>query len=228
MNLAARYEAVRSKIRRAAGNEAAFSRITLIAVSKTRPVEEIEALYRLGHRDFGENYVQEMVAKAEALRARGCEEIRWHFIGHLQSNKVRTLVPWVHAVHTVDSEKLGLELARRWQVAGRSGRLPIFIEVNLDREESKSGVPEESVPPLCAALSEIYELSVQGLMCIPNVESTREGLAFRRLRALGERCRPYTAGYLSMGMSDDFEVAIREGATCVRVGTALFGPRPAV
>jgi pyridoxal phosphate enzyme (YggS family) len=197
----------------------------LIAVSKTQPIEKIEALYRLGHLDFGENYVQEMVNKAEILEAMGCTGIRWHFLGHLQRNKVKSLVRFVHAVHSVDSEALGRELAKRWGEAGRPGRLKVFIQVNIDLEETKSGVVPEDAPALAEALARFPELELAGLMCIPNPDMNPSGQAFEELRELEEQCRPHTHGELSMGMSQDFEAAIREGATHIRVGTALFGVR---
>jgi pyridoxal phosphate enzyme (YggS family) len=109
--------------------------VTLIAVSKKQPEDKIEALYRLGHRDFGENYVQELVGKAAELERRGCIGIRWHFIGHLQTNKAKLLVPHVFSVHSVDSEKVAQALARQWGASGRSGSFPVFIEVNISREE---------------------------------------------------------------------------------------------
>jgi pyridoxal phosphate enzyme (YggS family) len=203
--------------------------ITLVAVSKGQPVESIEALYSLGHRDFGENYVQELVEKAERLRAAGCDEIRWHFIGHLQTNKVKTLVPWVHAVHAVDSDKLAAELAKRWREehGEKALALPIFIEVNLDGEPSKSGVTPEEAPVLAAKLAGNSALALQGLMAIPAATSTPEqsSAAFARLRELEQKCRPHTRGQLSMGMSADYELAIPQGATHVRIGTALFGKR---
>jgi pyridoxal phosphate enzyme (YggS family) len=192
------------------------------------PVEAIEALYYLGQRDFAENYAQELQSKAAKLEKRGCTGIRWHFIGHLQTNKVKALLPYLHAVHAVDSEKLARELARHWKTLDRHGRLPVFIEVNIDQEESKSGLPPEAVPEFAYLLSKIPELWIQGLMCIPAASGSSEAArdAFRRLRELEVRSRPHTAGRLSMGMSGDFEAAIQEGATHIRVGTALFGPRP--
>src|SRR5690606_37677247 len=116
------------------------------AVAKTYPLEAIEALYRLGQRDFGENYVQELVSKAEAAAQRGLEGIRWHFVGHLQSNKARMLIPHVHAIHSVDSVRLAEELAKRWRSSGREGRLPVFLEVNLSGEETKAGVHPDDAP----------------------------------------------------------------------------------
>lgn len=200
---------------------------TLIAVTKTHPVETIEALYRLGHRDFGENYVQELLEKAEQLKAKGLKDIRWHFIGHLQTNKVKALIPWVHSIHTVDSEKLAHELAKRWKASGRSGKLPIFIEVNIDREESKSGILPEEALEFTKKIKSIPELEPQGLMCIPSPSSPEQGkAAFRHLKELEIQCRPFTAGQLSMGMSSDYLIALKEGATHIRLGTVLLGARP--
>ncbi|MGK5082584.1 YggS family pyridoxal phosphate-dependent enzyme [Bdellovibrionota bacterium FG-1] len=229
-SLADAYRQVLEKIEQAqVGRAERTQKITLIAVSKTQPVEAIAALYALGHRDFGENYVQELVGKAQRLEQLGCAGIRWHFIGHLQTNKVKTLVPYVHAVHSVDSEKLGRELAKRWgQFKGvEAAPLPIFIEVNIDAESSKSGVFPEQVPVLVPALASERTLSVQGLMAIPDPEVGGGGgsSAFARLCALELACRPLTHGQLSMGMSDDYEQAIAQGATYVRVGTAIFGVR---
>lgn len=218
--LESRYQATLSRLPSSA---------VLLAVSKGQDASAIEALYRLGHRDFGENYVQELQAKAAELGSR-CPEIRWHFIGHLQTNKVKALAPIVHAVHTVDSEKLARELARRCAESGRSGRLPVFIEVNIDLEASKAGLLPESVPALAQTVAGLEELELQGLMCIPAPlegpeDEPRVRAAFQALRALEERCRPWTRGKLSMGMSSDYPLALAEGATHVRVGTALFGPR---
>lgn len=201
------------------------SAITLIAVSKKQPIEKIEALYRLGHRDFGENYVQELLEKAPALEARGCSGIRWHFIGHLQTNKVKALVPYVYSVHSVDSERVAQALAK--VAGGRSSPLSVFIEVNAAGESSKSGIAPDGVPALARRVAVLPGLSLQGLMCVPPSDESEERLRarFRELRELELKCRPASLGRLSMGMSADFEAAIREGATEIRVGTLLFGAR---
>lgn len=224
-DLSSRYQEITRRMRAAAGTR----EVTLIAVSKTQPASAIEALYRLGHRDFGENYVQELVEKAAQLAVAGCTDIRWHFIGHLQTNKAKALAPLAHAVHSVDSEKLARELAKRWaQARGNDASpLPVFIEVNIDREESKSGIAPEAVPTLAAAIASMKALRLQGLMAVPAAQATpeRTTASFAALRDLELRCRPHSAGLLSMGMSDDFELAIPQGATHIRVGTALFGKR---
>lgn len=216
MNAAERLQTIRSRI--PAG-------VTLIAVSKTHPLEAIEELYALGQRDFGENYAQEMIEKAAGLRARGYSEIRWHFIGHLQTNKVKLILPHVHAVHSVDSERLAAELSKRHMASQAATKLSIFLEVNIDGEGSKTGVTPSDAPAIAARISAMPGLQLEGLMCIPTKEGSDHAVPFKALRELERRCRPHTNGKLSMGMTSDFEAAIREGSTHVRVGTALFGPR---
>jgi pyridoxal phosphate enzyme (YggS family) len=198
--------------------------VTLIAVSKTHPASAVAALWKEGHRDFGENYVQELVAKAQELEAMGCAGIRWHFIGHLQSNKAKQLVVHAGLVHSVDSLRLAQELGKRWNALGRAEPLPVMLEVNLDAEGSKAGLSPSEAPQISASVSAVPGLRLEGLMCIPDPASDTTG-AFRRLRELESACRPATRGKLSMGMTRDFEAAIREGATHVRVGTAIFGER---
>jgi pyridoxal phosphate enzyme (YggS family) len=201
----------------------------LVAVSKGQSLEKILEAYRAGQRDFGENYVQELLEKEVQLRARGITDLRWHFIGHLQTNKVKQLLPVVSAIHTVGSLRLAREISRRWPASGRSGRLSVFLEVNIDAEESKRGIGPDAVRSEFAAMSELPGLDWRGLMCIPATEGGRSGESFRRLAELERTLRPVTAGELSMGMSDDFEVALREGAGAskvwIRIGTGIFGAR---
>lgn len=221
-----------------------------MAVSKRHPVEAILEAYEAGQRDFGENYVQELVQKAEQLQDH--PDIRWHMIGHLQSNKARFVAGLVHRIHTVDSFKLVSELAKRvrkWKAGAapslaedepmgpspsQKGRpdgssLGVLIEVHLSGEESKSGCSEEEVERLADAIDEEPLLQLRGLMTMPSYDADPE-LArpfFERLRALQERLGgPTRVPELSMGMSHDAEVAIAAGATSVRIGTAIFGPRP--
>jgi pyridoxal phosphate enzyme (YggS family) len=198
--------------------------VHLLAVSKGQPAEAIGKLYQQGQRDFGENYVQELLEKASQLETL-CPEIRWHFIGHLQRNKVKNLVSVVSAIHSVDSVELALEISKRWGQSGRLGNLPVFLEVNIDQEITKSGLVPEQVRAVAQTVSEIPGLSLEGLMAIPSEEGGLTGRSFRALRELEQLCRPATRGELSMGMSNDFEAAVREGATWVRLGTLLFGPR---
>ncbi|MGK5085980.1 YggS family pyridoxal phosphate-dependent enzyme [Bdellovibrionota bacterium FG-2] len=196
--------------------------VTLVAVSKFQTDDSVEALYRLGHRDFGESYVQDLVKRAGELKRRGCGEMRWHFIGHLQTNKVKALLPWVISIHSVDSVKLAREISKRW---GAPEALPIFVEVNIDEEPSKAGFKSSDVLGGLEEIARLPGISVQGLMCVPSEEGD-PAIAFRRLRELSLRAGALTQGALSMGMSSDFEMAIREGATHVRVGGFIFGERP--
>ncbi len=238
---------IRARIESAKAAPAGADDVTLIAVSKTKPAADVAELFAAGQRDFGENYVQELVEKSAELERLGCAGARWHFIGHLQTNKVKQLLPVVASIHSVDSERLAREIAKRWRAlrsgagdsggggagagisGGASAKLPIFIEVNIDGEESKSGVRPEDAPALAELIGRELsaELDLRGLMCVPAagpIESARA--AFAQLRSLELSCRPWTRGALSMGMSSDFEAAVAEGATHVRVGTALFGKRP--
>ncbi len=202
--------------------------VTLIAVSKTRSVEEIAAAVAAGAVDLGENYVQEMVAKAEALA--GNAALRWHFIGHLQRNKVKYLSASCTLIHSLDSPRLAEEIARRAEASSR--RQAVLIQVDLAGEATKDGCPEAEVPELVAAVRALPALDWQGLMTITPFAADPEASRpyYRRLVALRDDLA--TAGapaanlrHLSMGMSNDYEVAVEEGATLVRVGTAIFGPR---
>lgn len=207
---------------RAAGRPAA----TLLAVSKTQPAAAVAALAAQGQRAFGENYVQEASAKIAGLQALGLE---WHLIGHLQSNKAEQAAQLFDWVQTVDRAKLVGALARH-RAPGRAP-LNVLIQVNIDNEASKHGCAPQDVPALAAAIAAEPRLTLRGLMAIPaphpQIERRRE--AFRRMRALFDAlaARHPHADTLSMGMSGDFAEAIAEGATMVRVGTALFGARPA-
>lgn len=197
--------------------------VTLVAVSKTHPFEKIASLYAAGHRDFGENYVQELLEKAKLARERGMNDIRWHFIGHLQTNKVKALLPEVSLIHGVDSERLATEISKRTQPGKKT---PILLEVNIDSQESKSGVGISELRKLAEHASRLPGVEVLGLMCIPDPNREEGSLeAFRRLSALEADLRPLTRGVLSMGMTSDFEKAIAAGSTLVRVGTAIFGER---
>jgi pyridoxal phosphate enzyme (YggS family) len=191
--------------------------VRLVAVSKSQPAEAIREAYDAGQRDFGENYVQEWREKAEALD--GLAGLAWHFIGSLQTNKVKYLAGRVALVHTVDREELGREIAKRWEKAGARAR--VLVEVNLGGEASKGGCAAGAVPSLVELLRALPALDVAGLTCIPPPEEDPRP-HFRELRALRDRLGLVE---LSMGMSGDYPVAIEEGATIVRVGTAIFGER---
>jgi pyridoxal phosphate enzyme (YggS family) len=219
MSLPERFEKIKAEIASALQVACRTDSVTLIAVSKVQPVEAILELYKLGQRDFGENYVQELVEKAEYCHAFGIKDIRWHFIGHLQRNKVKQLVPFVSSIQSVDSLRLAEEISKRCKEQ-RETALPIFLSVNIDDEDSKSGLAAADTASTCKKVSSLEGLELQGLMCIPSPGSSKD--AFARLGALELKCRPYTHGKLSMGMSDDFSAAIAEGATHIRVGTSLF------
>ena len=190
--------------------------ITLVAVTKTFPASVTREAYALGLRDFGENYVQEFERKAPELA--GLSEARFHFLGHLQSNKVRLASELFHAIDSVDSDKL----ARKLNDIGIQQN--VMLEVRLGNEASKSGVDPEALPALVDAVRACSHLTLRGLMTMPPwAEDPEESRPyFRQLRHLAGQ---HGLSCLSMGMSQDFEVAIEEGATQVRIGTALFGHR---
>ncbi len=201
--------------------------VTLVAVTKTFPPEVVREAVRAGIPDIGENYVQELLEKRDVLAA---EDVRWHFIGHLQTNKVKQIAGWVAMVHALDSPALAAELERRGAQAGRV--IDCLIEVNTTGEGSKFGVSPEKTIDLVRSLAGLRNVRLAGLMTIgpflPDPEGSRP--MFRTLRELRDeaaRLGQPNAGmeHLSMGMTGDFEVAIEEGATMVRIGTALFGRR---
>ena len=192
--------------------------VTLVAVSKTQPADAVREAYAAGQRDFGENYAQEWRDKADALADLG--DLRWHFIGGLQTNKVKYLAGRVHTIHTVDREELAREISKRFGQRGATAR--VFLEVNVGGEATKAGCAPADVPRLAAAVRALPAVELLGLTCIPPPEDDPRP-HFRALRALAE-----TLGLreLSMGMSADWPIAVAEGATVVRVGTAIFGERP--
>lgn len=199
--------------------------ITLIGVSKFQPREAVAEALAAGLTDFGENYVQEFLDKSAAL-----EPLSWHFIGRLQTNKARHLVGRVHLIHAVDRTELVRELGKRARAANLVQ--PILLEINLGEEATKGGTTQAELEFLAEAAFAEEGLRVDGLMSLPpffpDPEMTRP--FHRRLREARDRLQERfgrALPVLSMGMSQDFEVAIEEGATHVRVGTALFGPRPA-
>jgi pyridoxal phosphate enzyme (YggS family) len=212
-----RLDAVRERISRAAQTAGrSASDITLVAVTKVFPASAIQSAFALGLRDFGENYVQEFEAKYPEVAA--LAGARFHLIGHLQSNKARRAAELFHTIQTVDTSKL----VRRLDEASRP--LDIWIEVKLSEEEAKYGADPADLPALIEAADACSRLRLRGLMTMPPWSDDPEWSRpyFRRLRELGDR---HGLAGLSMGMSHDLEVAIEEGATLVRVGTALFGKR---
>jgi PLP dependent protein len=190
--------------------------ITLVAVTKVFPATVILEAYELGLRDFGENYVQEFQGKFEIVKT--LTEARFHLIGHLQSNKAKIASDLFQVVQTVDSPKL----ARRLDAAGK--HLEVFLEIKLSEEESKAGASPNELPELIDAVKQCPNLTLSGLMTMPPWSDDPEPSRpyFRRLHQLGNQ---YGLAKLSMGMSHDFEAAVQEGATHIRVGTALFGRR---
>ncbi len=202
--------------------------VTLVAVTKTVPVERIREAIDAGHQVFGENRVQEAQAKIQLL---GRGDVQWHLIGHLQRNKVRFVCDLFDRIHSVDSFPLAQEIDSR---AARHGSvMPILVQVNIGDESTKSGVPLADTLALVKAVAKLPHVAIRGLMCIPPAVDVPEHARpyFIQLRTLAERIAqeqiPDVAmAELSMGMSHDFEVAVEEGATMVRVGSAIFGPRP--
>jgi PLP dependent protein len=227
-HLASNIAAVRASIKEAAERVGRRpEEITLIAVSKTKPVSMVEIAYRLGITDFGENRVQDALPKIASFRPQG---IRWHMIGRLQSNKAHKVASSFDAVHSIDSLHLAQALNRFTEVEGRN-RLPVLLEVNIAGEQSKAGLSKAEVPEVARQIAKLPYLDLQGLMTVaPRVEDPEEVRpVFRALRALQDRLCDEVPDcswqHLSMGMTDDYCIAIEEGATIVRVGRAIFGER---
>ncbi len=225
MSVAARLEEVRRRITRAAdaaGRDA--TQVKLVAVSKTKPPEAIREAYAAGQRAFGENYAQELTAKAAALT--DLPDLEWHFIGHLQTNKAKVAARYAGVVHTVDSAALARELGKR-AAKERSTPLRVLIEVNVGGEVQKAGATPGEIEEVMTAIRAQPALALRGLMTVPpagGVVSARrvfDTLATLRTLHGGVAALPE----LSMGMSDDLEAAVECGATFVRVGTAIFGAR---
>ena len=227
MSIAGNLEIIRQRVANAAldaGRDPASVR--LVAVSKTKPASAIAEAFRCGQTIFGENYVQELVAKAAELP----EAISWHFIGHLQSNKVRQIAGLVDMIHSVDTLSLAREINRQW---GALGKLcDILIQVNISHEATKGGTTSEQLLELVNGVAALPHLRIKGLMTMPPFFDDPEGARpfFAALRVLArevekEEIPGVEMRELSMGMSGDFEAAIGEGATLVRVGSALFGER---
>ena len=222
--LATRLAEVRARIALAcerAGRDPAT--VTLVGVSKTQPADAVREAVASGLLDLGENRAQDLLEQAKAASNAGLAP-RWHFIGHLQRNKVRDVLPLTYALHSLDSVRLVEEIEQRWEARGDGGPLPCYLEVNVAGEEQKSGVAPSDVPALLAAAAKSSALLVQGLMTVApqagDPEQTRP--VFRALRELAEA---HGLSGLSMGMTEDYPVAIEEGATIVRVGRAIFGER---
>ena len=198
--------------------------VRLLAVSKKQPVSNVLEAARAGQRDFGENQVQEGLDKIAAIAD---DELTWHFIGHLQTNKTRAVAEHFDWVHSIDRLKTAERLSR--QRPEHLGDLQVCLQINVDDEESKSGIAPAALPELASAVAELPRLKLRGLMCLPAIrhEFDAQREPFARLRHLAEQIRAegIPVDTLSMGMSGDFRAAIFEGATIVRVGTAIFGAR---
>ncbi|HET6768046.1 MAG TPA: YggS family pyridoxal phosphate-dependent enzyme [Chitinophagaceae bacterium] len=195
--------------------------ITLVAVSKTKPIKDILELYQLGHRDFGENYAKELVAKAGQLP----KDIRWHFIGHLQTNKVSLIVPCVYLIHGVDSLKLLNEINKQ---AGKKSRVVhCLLQVHIAQEETKFGFDETELFNM--DISQFENVKINGLMGMASLtdDINKIRTEFRHLKTISEKLRASTPQLqiLSMGMSGDYKIAIEEGSNMVRIGSLLFGER---
>ena len=228
MQIQKNIQQIQAKIAAAAQNCGRNPReITLIGVSKRKPAALMEEAIAAGHRDFGENYIQEAMEKIDTL---GRDRAAWHFIGHLQSNKAKFAVKYFDLIHTVDKVKLAKEISK--QAAKIDKIQDILIQINIAEEETKSGAEAEEVQELVKAVSTLPNVRIRGLMCMPPFFDDPE-LARPYFRQVRQISRDIGAmglanvemAHLSMGMSNDFAVAVEEGATLVRVGTAIFGRR---
>jgi len=203
--------------------------VTLVAVSKTKPIADIQQLYDFGQRDFGENYVQELVEKQAQLPT----DIRWHFIGHLQSNKVKFLIPFVYMIHGVDSLKLLQEINK--QAIKHNRVFPVLLQVHIAMEETKFGLDENELEEIANLVPGLQNVSVEGLMGMASFTENHDQIRteFRRLRTIYDRMNILFSNHspeltfttLSMGMSADYHIAIDEGSNMVRIGSLLFGER---
>lgn len=217
--------AVNKEKYKAVAEELQQAGVTLVAVSKTKPVEDILALYELGQRDFGENYVQELVDKAASLP----NDIRWHFIGHLQSNKVKYIAPFVQLIHGVDSLKLLAAINK--QATKHNRMIDCLLQVHIATEETKFGLDERELSEVAAQINmaKLTNVNIRGLMGMASFSDDPELVRneFRLLKSLFDKYAPSFDQWemLSMGMSGDYKMAIEEGSTMVRIGSLLFGER---
>jgi PLP dependent protein len=212
-------------------NQLTAKHVILVAVSKTKPVEDIQEAYQAGQRDFGENYVQELLDKYDALP----KDIRWHFIGHLQSNKVKYIAPFVHMIHGVDSEKLLIEINK--QGAKIKRKIPCLLQIHISAEETKFGLNEAELDTIIEhmiANKKKYEFAdIKGMMGMASFTEDNNLIKteFNNLKKLFEQSNnklsaiDYPLSILSMGMSADYSFAVEAGSTMVRIGSMLFGSR---
>jgi pyridoxal phosphate enzyme (YggS family) len=201
------------------------SEVTLIAVSKTKPIEDIKRCFEAGERNFGENKVQELDVKIKEL-----PEAKWHMIGHLQRNKVKNIIGKVELIHSLESERLAIEINKQSEKAGLC--TPVLVKINIGDEESKFGIKACEAKDFIKKISTYKNLKVKGLMTVaPYVENNEDNrVLFRKMYDLfidikNENIDNVSMDILSMGMTNDYEIAIEEGATVVRVGTGIFGAR---
>lgn len=209
----------------------AASKALLVAVSKTKPADAIKELYNLGHRDFGENYVQELVEKQSTLPT----DIRWHFIGHLQSNKVKYIAPFVHLIHGIDSLKLLKEVNK--QALKNNRTIQVLLQVHIASEETKFGMDEKELDeiltePTKTIIIDLRNIQIMGLMGMASFSDDQELVRseFRRLKQLFDKYAQSKSPILklqilSMGMSSDYKIALEEGSTMIRIGSSIFGSR---
>lgn len=220
------YQQVLARIRQAADScQRDPDQIRLIAVSKTHAVEAIKVLLDAGHRDFGESYAQELAAKAAELPA----EVRWHFVGRIQTNKLNKIVPYAHCIHAVDSFEHAQAIAQALSKAGRAGRFPIYLSVNIGDEPQKSGLAPAAIPVITKQIqADLPVLEVLGVMAIPPADLNDQNYpsilppAYVRLQQLAHSTGK---GELSLGMTNDLRLAIAAGSTALRIGSAIFGDR---
>ncbi|HVG40200.1 MAG TPA: YggS family pyridoxal phosphate-dependent enzyme [Chitinophagaceae bacterium] len=205
--------------------EAHTKNVTLIAVSKTKPVSDINELYNMGHRDFGENYVQELVDKQKELP----QDIRWHFIGHLQSNKVKYIAPFIHLIHGIDSFSLLKEVDKRGKQNNRV--IPVLLQMHIAKEETKFGLDEEEITETLklAKAANLGYVQINGLMGMASNTTEKEVIKneFQFLKKCFDIHKKdnTTFSVLSMGMSNDYTIALEEDSTAIRIGSLLFGER---
>jgi pyridoxal phosphate enzyme (YggS family) len=223
-SIAGRVAAIRSEVARACDRAGRDPReVTLIGITKTFTVDDIAQALEAGLDDFGENRAQELLPKVREADARGLTP-RWHFVGHLQRNKVREVLPHIAALHSLDSARLGAEIDK---VTEREATKPLrcYVEVNIAGEETKQGIAPHEVGALLNAVAGHPHIEVAGLMTVaPHVSDPEDVRSV--FRGLRELARSHGLTGLSMGMSEDYRVAVEEGATAIRVGRALFGSRP--
>jgi pyridoxal phosphate enzyme (YggS family) len=226
MNLADNIEVVSERIEKAAVKSGRTREdIHLVAATKMQSIEKLLDAYNCGLKVFGENKVQELIEKYPHIM-----DVSWHFIGHLQKNKVKYIIDKVDMIHSVDNLELAQEINKRASKINKI--MPVLIQINIGREATKSGIVEDQLDELCGELSKLESIKVQGLMAIPPAEKAAGESRgyFKQMKNLYERLaakdyREFDIKYLSMGMTGDFEEAIEEGANIIRVGTGIFGKR---